>query len=189
MRKLIVKTVAFSLGVLIALVSLFYLVLMTASPSTLGDFHFRTGSEKLAIKYSEKAYEKSNDIGDLAVLVERSIVFKEHASVKKYGFELINAKGYGEFVQTKGVGYNYYMVGSIAKSIYILGEKNTAIDLAFNSTADYTELNPIRVLISTMLEAEDKTALSIVVTKLEARESKNQLCLNDISYLRDYLIP
>ncbi len=187
MRKLIIKTIAFSLGILIALASLFYLVLALSSPKTLGDFYFRTGSEKLAIKYYEKAYEKSDDIDDLSVLVERSIVLKKHEQVKKYGFELINSTNYGEFAKTKGDGYDYYVVGSISKSLYILGEKNSAIDVAFNLTADYLEINPIRVLISEALGKSDKQTISVILSKLENRGNKNQLCLNDISFLRDYL--
>lgn len=187
MKKLIVKTITFSLGILIALASLFYLVLAVASPKALGDFYFRTGSEKLAIKYLEKAYEKSDDIKDLATLVERSIALEMHASVKEFGFEFINADGYGEYAKSQGGGYDYYIVGSISKSLYLLGEKNVAIDLSFNSTASYSEVNPVRALISVALDKEDKTTLSAVLVKLESRSEKNQLCLNDISYLREYL--
>lgn len=187
MKKLIIKTIAFSIGILVAGFALFYLIMATASPSSLGDFYYRTGNERLAIKYSEKAYEKSEDIGDLATLVERSASLKRHALVKEYGFLLINHAGYDEFSKAEGAGYKYYVAGSICQSLYILGETSASVDTAFNQTAEYNKVNPVRVIIALAYENGDKVTLASILVKLEARQNKNEYCQNDISIIRDYL--
>ena len=187
MKKLVVKTIAFSLGILLVGACLFYLIVATCVPSSLSDFYYRTGNEKLTLKYSEKAYGKSDDIEDLATLVERSIVFDEHALVKAYGFKFLNHSGFSDYISGKNDGYKYYIVGSLVDSLYELSETQTAVDVAFNNTNAYTKVNPIRVLISKSLQKEDKLTLSYAYEKLVARENKNQLVINDISLIRDYL--
>jgi hypothetical protein len=187
MRKLIAKTIAFSLVILLVAVSAFYLILAVATPKTLGNFYFSTGSENLAIKYSERAYDKSGDISDLATLVERSASFKNHSLVKKYGLILLSDGDFEEFADANGSGYKYYIAGSVVQSLYALNEKQASIDVAFNSTANYSQVNPVRVLISIAIESLDNETISAVLSRLELRENKNENCQNDISKLRDYL--
>ncbi|MBQ3234633.1 MAG: hypothetical protein IJA97_00565 [Clostridia bacterium] len=187
MKKLIIKTIAFSLGILAVGVCLFYLIMATCAPSSLGNFYFRTGNEKLAVKYAEKAYHKSEDISDLATLVERSAVCDNSELVKKYGFTLINHSDYEELSTNKGSSYKYYVAGSLVEALYKLGETQTAIDTAFDNTLGYSQVNPIRVLISLAMQGEDSKTLSTILSRLENRESKNELCNNDISLIREHL--
>ena len=42
------------------------MICATFAPQVLGNVYFTTQSEKLSLKYTEKAYEKSRDISDLA---------------------------------------------------------------------------------------------------------------------------
>ncbi|MBO7214915.1 MAG: hypothetical protein J6V66_05410 [Clostridia bacterium] len=187
MKKLIAKTIAFSVGVLVVGVCIFYLIMANFSPSTLSDFYFRMGNDKLTLKYSEKAYEKSEDISDLATLVERSIVFDNATLTKEYGLKLINSSDYSTYASEQDSGYKYYVAGSICEALYLLGENQTAIDTAFDNTATYSKVNPIRVLISLAVQNGDSTTLTSILSRLEDRQNLNEFGNNDISYLRDYL--
>ena len=187
MKKLIIKTTAISLGIVIAVFTALYLIIACASPSTLGNIYFRLNSKNLTLKYSELSYEKSGDILDLSILLERSIKFENNALIEEFGFELINDERYGDFLQTKDSGYNYYIVGSLSKALYLSGKVDSAISVAFDNTLVYSDLNPIRVMISLAVEKLDITALGTIKQKLESREDKNQAVLSDVTLIENFL--
>jgi hypothetical protein len=187
MKKLIIKTIAISLAIVIAVFTALYLIIASASPSTLSNIYFRLNSKNLTLKYSELSYEKSSDISDLSILVERSIKFEDNALVEEYGFKLINDEEYSNFLQTKDSGYNYYIVGSLSKSLYLSGKADSAISVAFENTLVYSNLNPIRVVISLAVEKLDFTALETIKQKLESREDKNQAVLSDVTLIENFL--
>jgi hypothetical protein len=171
MKKLIIKTIAISLAIVIAVFTALYLIIASASPSTLSNIYFRLNSKNLTLKYSELSYEKSSDISDLSILVERSIKFEDNALVEEYGFKLINDEEYSNFLQTKDSGYNYYIVGSLSKSLYLNGKADSAISVAFENTLVYSNLNPIRVVISLAVEKLDFTALETIKQKEQSDKS------------------
>lgn len=187
MRKIIVKTIAFSLSLVLAFTGLIYLILATLAPSALASLYFRIDAKELTLKYSEKAYEKSNDIDDLSTLVERSIVFEDGNVVIKRATELINRQDYEEYAKTQSSAYNYYVIGSLCKYLYEGGQTQVAISTALSYTSDYTTVNPIRVMISLCLEKSDDESLLQIQKSLFEREDKNQLVINDISIIEDLL--
>lgn len=187
MKKIIIKTVAFSLALILTFGSLVYLILSTCAPSTLANLYFRLDNCELTLKYSEKAYDKSGDISDLSLLVERSIVFEDDAAIEKHATKLINDEGYGDFAAAQSSSYNYYIIGSLCSSLYALDKKSVAVDTAVSRTDNYTEVNPMRVVIILSVENGDKETLLAIKSSLERRENKNQLVINDISTIGEYL--
>lgn len=187
MKKLIIKTIAISLGIVVFVFTALYFIIASASPVTLSNIYFRLNNKNLTLKYSEMTYEKSDDILDLSVLVERSIKFEDNALIEEYGFKLINDEEYSDFLQTKDSGYNYYIVGSLAKALYNAGKVDSAISVAFDNTLTYTNLNPIRVIISLAVDSANLTALNTIKQKLESREDKNQLVLSDVAIIQNFL--
>ena len=187
MKKIIIKTIAFSLALLLGLTAVIYLCLSTLSPSTLSNLYFRIDAKELTLKYSEKAYDKSGEIKDLSILVERSIVFDDDGAVIKFGTILINREDYEEYAKTQSSSYNYYVVGSLCESLYISGEKGISIGTALSYTGDYTKVNPIRVVIGLCFDNNDKESLKQIKDSLIGRENKNQLVINDISIIEDFI--
>ena len=153
----------------------------------LGNVYFNTQSEKLSLKYSEKAYEKSRDISDLATLTERCIVFGDKDKIISYGISFINDGGYEDFILGKGDGYHYYIVGSICSAEYEVGYKQVAIDRAFSNTGEYVSLNPVHKLIVLSAQSNDTATLTEIKTRLQNRQNKNQL-INDHLNLIEELI-
>ena len=187
MKKLIVKTVAITLALLTVVFVGGYLICATFAPQVLGNVYFNAQSEKLPLKYSEKAYQKSRDISDLATLTERCIVFGDKDKIISYGVSFINDGEYEDFILGKGDGYHYYIVGSICSAEYEVGYKQVAIDRAFSNTGEYVSLNPVHKLIILSAQSNDTATLTDIKTRLQNRQNKNQL-INDHLNLIEELI-
>lgn len=187
MKKLIAKTIAISLAIVIGLISVIYLLIASFSPAMLSNIYFRLNNKNLTLKYSEIAYQKSEQIESLSTLVERSIKFDDNALTEKYGFIFITHSDYEDLLTKKDSGYNYYIVGSLCEALYCSNKKETAITLAFENTLVYSSVNPIRVVISLAVENGDINLLSTIKQKLESRENKNQSILNDITLITNYI--
>ena len=187
MKKLVIKTVAFTLALMLAVGGIFYLALGLFKPSTLGDFYFRLNNQTLTIKYSEKAYQKSQDISDLSLLTERAIIFDDHELIQKYAVTLINDNGYNAFIQTKSTTYHYFIISGLCLSLYDSNKKGEAVSTALSYTYDYTQSNPIRYLIAKCVESNDKTTLTLLRQGLDGRGDKNQLVNQDISSIDEFL--
>lgn len=187
MKKLVIKTVAFTLALMLGVGGIFYLALSLIKPSTLGDFYFRLNSQTLTIKYSEKAYQKSQDISDLSLLTERAIIFENHELIQKYAVTLINDSGYNAFAKTKSASYHYYIVSGLCLSLYESNKKGEAVSTAISHTDDYTQSNPIRFLIAKCVEQNDRETLIALRQGLIDRGDKNQLVNQDISSIDEFL--
>ena len=183
MRSLIVKTVAITLVILITVGAGIYLLLATVSPRVLSNAYFKVQNETLSIKYSQKAYEKSNDVGDLATLTERCIVFGEKDLIIRYGVSFINNESYSDYVAGKSEGYHYYIVSSICSAMYQNGDKLVAVETAFANTGDYVSLNPIHTLIILSAQSDDKVTLTEIKNRLEIRQDKNELVNQHITLI------
>ena len=186
MKKLVIKTVAFTIGLIVIALSITYILFATLSPSSVSDVYFRLGSENMSLKYSIRAYEKSSDIDSLATLTERAIVFKNHELTDKYGTMLINGEGYAAYSKSKGDGYGYYIVGSIAEAKYRQGYKTAAMQLALDNTESYTTVNPIRVVLSLAIESEDAQTVSLIKEGLMQR-TPSDLLSSDLIVIENYL--
>lgn len=186
MRKLIIKTVSITVAILFAFLIIFYFALASFSPSILSNFYFRVNNANLTLKYSLKAYDKSGDIDDLAILCERSILFDNGDMLITYATILINQDDYLDFALDKGEDYNYYIVGSLVQALYQKGERSVATETAINNTGNYSSVNPIRIIISLSIENGDTLTLQTIKQHLLSLTNKNQLILHDISWIEVY---
>ncbi len=187
MKKLVIKTIALTAVILLVLSAGFYLVLSCLFPSQLADFYFKSGNEKLALKYSEKAYDKSSDVLDLAILAERSIAFDDNAKIITYCSQLINDENYHKIFTSKGQSYHYYIVGSLCQARYEKGDKSVAVETAFSNTSDYVEHNPIHRLIVLSASKNDQNTLAIIKQKLIERQEKNQLLESHLALINQLI--
>ena len=187
MRKLVIKTIAITLAIIIAVGGLFYLALSSFYPSMLASGYFKVSNAELSLKYSEKAYEKSNDISDLATLTERSILFSDEARTIKYAVLFINDKGYEVFVENKSSGYHYYIVSKLCEAQYNKGDKSVAISTAFNNTLEYTAYNPIHKLILIAINSRDIETLTAIKQNLQNKQNKNELLNEHLSLIEEFL--
>ena len=66
MKKLITKTVALTVAIMMAIIVAIYVIFSLFLPASLGNVYFKINAENLSVKYSVKAYEKSQSVNDLA---------------------------------------------------------------------------------------------------------------------------
>ena len=180
MKKLIIKTIAITMVILVAVTGVFYLTVSLFYPRVLANFYFNLQNHDLTLKYSVKAYEASGDINDLSTLCERCIVFDEDENTVKYCTTLINDSEYDILLSKKSSGYHNYIVGSLCEAQYKSGDKSLSVETAFNNTSNYDELNPIHRLILLCANQNDKTTLSAIKQKLIDRQDKNELLQNHL---------
>lgn len=186
MKKLVIKTIAFTIAIIVTALSVSYILFATLSPASIGDVYFRLNSEKMSLKYSVKAYEKSLGIDELATIVERGIAFKNYKVVDEYGTMLINDENYSNYVVEQSSGYEYYIIGSVAEAKYFQGYKLTASQLALDNTKDYTSVNPIRVVLSLAISDGDVSIVEYIKQNLVTRQPSTLLDA-DIQTIDNYL--
>lgn len=187
MRKLVIKTIAITLAIIMAVGTAFYLLLSSFYPSVLASGYFKINSAELSLKYSEKAYEKSSEISDLATLTERSILFEDENKTIKYAVLLINDKGYQDLIESKSNGYHYYIVSKLCEAQYNKGDKSVAISTAFNNTLDYTAHNPVHRLILIAINSNDIQTLTAIKQNLQNKQNKNELLNEHLSLIEEFL--
>ena len=187
MRKLVIKTVAITLAIIIAIGAAFYLSLSAFNPSILGNGYFNMNNAELSLKYSEKAYEKSCDISDLATLTERSIIFEDDNRTIKYAVLFINDKGYQTLIESKSDGYHHYIVSKLCEAQYNKGDKSVAISTAFTNTLDYVAYNPIHKLILIAINSRDVETLTIIKQNLQNNQNRNELLNEHLSLIEEFL--
>lgn len=175
MKKLIVKTVALTLAVMVTVIAGVYLIFSAFAPSTLASVYFRINAQDLTVKYSVKAYEKSGDVLDLASLTERVIVFDDDALTVTYATMLINDNAYDTVISEKGGAYHYYVVGSLVESLYQTGKKQEAVDVAMQNTSTLTSGNPIEVVIFCAFDDNDIQTATLIKEKLALKEPSEKI--------------
>ena len=170
MRKLIVKTVAITLSLMVGAFAIIYFIFSAFLPSSLASLYFRVNQENLSVKYSVKAYEKSGNVSDLATLTERVIVFGNDSLTVTYATMLINDDEYGQVLQSKSQGYNYYIVGSLVEALYASGSKTQAVEVAMQNTSTLSSGNPIEVILVCAFDASDIETANLIKEKLALNE-------------------
>ena len=186
MKKLIVKTVALTVAVMAVVIGVVYLIFATCLPSALGSVYFRINAESLSVKYSVKAYEKSQSVNDLQTLTERVIVFDNDELTVKYATMLINDESYQQVVGNNSNGYHYYVVGSLVESLYQTGKKLQAVDVAMQNTSTLSNGNPIEVIMICAFDGNDKETAILIKEKLALRE-QNEKVIAYLNAINDFI--
>ena len=89
MKKVVIKSITITLIIILLVFTLFTLLLCTFFPKTVSNLTYRISAYDISVKYSEKAYQKSNSSYDLTILVERSIIAKNDEVTCKYANALL----------------------------------------------------------------------------------------------------
>ncbi len=182
MKKLIIKTSAISLALILIVGFAFYGLLGLMYPSSIASLAFRVNNKSVCLKYSEKQYEKTNDIEDLALLIERAIWAKDYERTIKYSSQLLNSKDFEEYASDKS-GYQAYIACSYVEALYLSDEKEKSIEIAFSYYNGNSELNPVRVLV--LSSKNDLETLNKILKKLNSLENKTQETINLINQIKN----
>ena len=182
MKKLIIKTSVITLTLILIVGFALYGLLGLIYPSSIASIAFRVNNKSICLKYTEKQYQKTNEIEDLAILVERCIWAKEYELITKYSSQFLNSKDFESFIASKS-GYENFIACNLVQALYLTNEKEKSIELAFSYYNGESELNPIRVLV--LASKNEIQTLNKILKKLNAIENKTPETTNLINQIKN----
>lgn len=177
MKRLILKTAGITLAVIVGLAVLGFGGVTLFAPGAMANLCQKTGSYRMAAWYAGLEYQKTEDIGDLQRAIYLSDLSHRYAALKEYCPAMLGHSDFESFCRAVDQaenspyvqlgGYRTFVYSVYVEALYQTGEKETALTLAADETAKsgYTEINPVRALIS--CAAEDKPFLEQILARLE----------------------
>ncbi len=169
MKKLIIKTSIITLVIILTVGFALYGFLGLVYPSALASMAFRLSDKETCILYSEKQYEKSKDISDLAILTERTVWAKEYELTVKYSSLLLNHVDFEDY-KINRPNFENYIACCYVEALYLIGNTEKSIDVAFSYYKGISEQNTLRILILTA--KDDSKTLSLILNRLRDFENK-----------------
>ncbi len=187
--KVALKTLCFLLALTLVLASIFVLVF----PSKSSSISSKLGFDKFASLCSKIAYEKTEDINDLAVLVENSIVSDSTKYIATYSEKLLADKNFSDFCDFKDGGltsssYENFILGNLSIAYAKLDQTHLINSLLFDNGTDY-EINDECVYLINYLnltDVENGELATTMLAKLDEKfmsenstqEEKKYICLD-----------
>ncbi len=171
MKKLIIKTTVITLIIIFAVTFLVFWLLSLFKPSVIADTAFRFNNKSVCVTYSEKQYEKTKRIDDLAILTDRAVWAKDYELTVKYANLLLNHGDFDSYSQNKN-GYETYLACSLVEALYLTNAKEKFIEVAFSYYTGESQTNTVRIAILTA--KNDIETLNAILDKLRAFENKTE---------------
>ncbi|MBO5888765.1 MAG: hypothetical protein J6Q58_01335 [Clostridia bacterium] len=169
MKKLIIKTSIITLAIILTVGFALYGLLGLLYPSAIASMAFRLNDKETCISYSEKQYEKTNSVSDLAILTERTVWANEYDLTVKYSSILLSHNDFEDYIKSKP-SYDNYIACCLVEALYLTSNINKAIDVAFSFYTGKSGQNTIRIL--TVTAKEDSDTLKLILKRLKAIENK-----------------
>ena len=192
MKRLIVKTAGITLACIIVFCVTAYFAVALISPRTVADAWESVNSYSMCVRYLEKQYNRTGEVGDLAYLCTK-INGKTDASAKEKLSRLLADDGFSAYAENADGSGSYmfttteYFSGKLALACYYSVGLEDALDSAENSvkTFGYTENSAFYCLIigADDLTAEQLSAIGDRIGALEGLSEDEQVFANrDISF-------
>lgn len=185
MGKLIAKTAAITFGGIIAAALILFGIFSLFFPSVMVSLTDKLGMEGACASYSVAQYEKSGDIEDLALAVERSYYAEHFKDAADLGDKLIQSKDFLNFCNAKdvqtgasqeltlGSSAQYYNGLTAAAQYYVKSDR--ALDTAFGAIGkEFSENNAVVFLTSVAMREEDKEFCRMILDRLDSISASNQ---------------
>lgn len=193
MKKIIIRTAVITLCGVLAFIALLYGALTLFAPKALANFWGGLGSDNLAKTFSEKQYEKTEDISDLYNLIVVLDAEEDAEKVVLYTEKLLNEQGFKEFcsqndVSGAKISTVQYVSVKYVYSLVSLNQQKKALEFSkeFVSEFGYTEYNPLRTLFNDLLykldqETKEETFYAVIdAYELVTDSAQKELIEKDI---------
>ncbi|MCK9575247.1 MAG: hypothetical protein WCX32_02450 [Clostridia bacterium] len=122
-KKVILKTALFTLGICILACALLILCFSLLAPNLMADFTDNLGMENISLQYRVMVYNNSNDINDLYSVVYKASTQNNYKFVKEYFPELYTHPDYDEFINFVEET-NLANTADLSIKIYLANEDN-----------------------------------------------------------------
>ena len=156
MKKLVVKTVAITLSIVIGLMAIAFGIICWISPNLIANAFNNLGSYSASKYFYEIQYEQTNEIDDLVVLLEHAYG-NSNQDVEEYLAKIITHEKFNEYCNAKNTNLtagqmraeeyfsSYYATILIANNKFGGAIK---FSKSYVATMGYTEYNPFRAIVN-----------------------------------------
>ena len=179
LKKLVIKTACITLAVIISISFICFGAIALFFPKSMAGICEKVGLENAAFNNYVKVYEKSNDIEDLFVVVNKSAGIEKYKIAYEYVKEFVEKDEFVDFVTDydESIGNpefttKEYVLGLyVVDCFYYLGV-TYASDLAEKLVLEYgyTEYGPFSALISSVsLTQDQKTIVRLAIERVYSK--------------------
>ena len=192
MKKLVFKTAAITLAVIILLAALTAGALALFAPLSLARFFEGAGNGSAATVFYIRQYERSGDFNDLAVLCDK---IDEHAKpdkAEKYLAEFTGSNGFSDYCAEYDRNYGgsfsarEMFRGRYVVAVYLNSGVTRATAQAEEfSRGDYTEYNAFYWLITDSEVEISASAAAELAAGIRASGASGEFALRDLSLLSE----
>jgi hypothetical protein len=191
-EKLIVRTAAKTVVIILIIVAIIFAVFNFVFPQHMATYCENVGNYSLAVKYTSLRYTYTGSADDLERCVQDSILSGVDDYIADYGKQLLDNDELEQIVERNGDGYpggqNYYeyLSGKVAASKSTIGDFDGAWEIALkaNGTTSFKSGNPVTTLAIRIISDKNKDAATKMVEKLQEitpQEESEQTSLRELT--------
>ncbi|MBQ8684910.1 MAG: hypothetical protein IJ514_01915 [Clostridia bacterium] len=173
--KVILRAALSTLAAILALIAFMVLTLSLAFPSTWMKISYDLGMDGVSVRSAKRAYDYSGDVAYIAYATEVAIGADDDERIEECGELFIADDDFVSYCsarnQTLPEGadgeYEQYVYGQVSVAKYRLGDKDGAVDTAFDGVeSGFPKNNAVVSLLLTALQAEDAATVDKIETKM-----------------------
>ena len=163
----------YAIGILFAFM---ILTLVCVYPSTVMRMSYSLGMDSVSIVFAKSAYNRSDEVYYIAYATEVAIGLDSDKKILKYGEYFIEDDQFADYCAEKNANlpenvkgtYEQYVYGKVCVAEYNLGEKNDAVERAFEYVGEaFPRNNAVAALLVTSLVNSDIATAQKIKGKME----------------------
>ncbi len=201
MRNTVFKSIVITISAIVGSFCIVFLVLFLGFPKTLGQINSQLGQHLAAVKFYEKAYNRSGDFDTLHTLIDEAEKTESDYIAYLYGDKFIFDSQFDEYCALSdennktSLSTSDYYCGIIIKSIMayksndseiLKDANNKIIDISFKKTFVYDDACPLKLTIMLVRKNSDKQLAKKIVERYDSSDEHvdDEWLFDDINQLR-----
>ncbi len=173
--KVIIKSILSSLAAIALLVVFMLGALIGFFPSTMMELTYDLGMDGYSIHFAERAYDWSHDEYFIVHAMETAIGLKDTQKIEECGERLIQDDEFQTYCAMQNeklpegvtLTYEQYVFGQVCVAKYENGDKQGAVDRAFELTVGFPESNAVVAVLYEAFGDHDGETINLIREKME----------------------
>ena len=196
--KVILRAFLSTLAAIAILLVFMFSALTIIYPQTMMEITYNMGMESSSIHFAERSYKRSDEVYYIAYATEVAIGEKTNAKIISCAEKLIVDEAFEEYCERRDkeinegkteeekveTSYKQYIYGQYCVATYNQGEKQKAVDRAFELIGkDFPYNNAVVALAVTVKSVSDTETLDMIKGKMNILQKE----LDDTAYIEEVL--
>lgn len=194
MKQLVLKTIGITLAFIAVFVIIGYGVFALFFPRNTAYFYDGLGDDVKAVRYMQKAYERSNKMSDLDTLCVYAIKTDDNGLIAEHLGKLFTREDeFLTYASSKGKAYYNRMATEYVLALYeVNSDVAKTIQTASRLTKDYVDGAPLRNFLAASVSKGDKETVVLLKTTIESSLNTytaqgKSLANSDLAVITEYL--